>query len=167
MIEPIKSDTTFLKKRALALYVIIAIKLGKALLLLGVTLGIYSLLGDDLQAEFNRFVRWIKLDPESRFFAELGTRLSSITPVNLRWLASGTLLYSGLLFVESTGLALRAWWAVWLAIGETAFFIPIELFDLLREFSEVVAVILVVNVLIVVYLVRNRHRLFHHHHQHH
>jgi len=150
------------RQRAPALYAIIAIKLGKALLLLGVALGLYSLLGDDLQAEFHRFARWIRLDPEGRFFAALGNHLDRITPANLRWLASGTLLYSALLLAESAGLALRAGWAVWLAIGETAFFIPIELFELVRRFSEGMAGILVLNALIVLYLVRNRQRLFHH-----
>lgn len=155
------------RKGAAGLYTIIAIKLGKAALLLAVALGLYSLLGDDLQAEFNRFIRWIRLDPEGQFFAELGDKLGHVTPANLRWLASGTLLYSVLLLVESAGLIGRRWWAVWLAIGETAFFIPLEVFDLLRAPSEVIALILGVNLLIVLYLVRNRQRLFHHHKHHH
>ena len=154
------------RKPAAGLYTIIAIKLAKGLLLFGLAVGIYSLLGDDLRAGLGRFLRWVRLDPEREFFVTLGEKLEQITPSNIRWIASGTLLYSLLLFVESTGLMWRAWWAGWLAIGETAFFIPIEVYKLVQRPSRTVLVILVINVLIVLYLVRNRHRLFKHHHHH-
>ena len=150
------------RQGAAGLYTIIALKLGKGLLLFGIALGIYSLLGDDLRVEFERLLRWSNLDPEQRFFAELGARLQELTPSNLRWIASGTLLYALLLLVESIGLMFRVFWAAWLAIGETAFFIPIEIYDLVREFSLTVLVILLVNSVMVGYLVRNRNRLFHH-----
>jgi uncharacterized membrane protein (DUF2068 family) len=149
-------------KPAPGLYTIIAVKLLKSLLLFGVALGVYSLMGDDLGAEFERFLRWVKLDPEHKFFAALGDRFETITPSHLRWIASGTLLYALLLFVESAGLMFRASWAGWLAIGETAFFIPLEIHELVRRFSWIVSFLLLVNVAIVWYLVRNRRRLFHH-----
>lgn len=149
-------------KRAPGLYTIIAMKLGKSLLLFGITLGIYSLMGDDLRVELERFLRWVSLDPEHQFFADLGDRLQVLTPASIAWIASGTLLYGVLLLVESIGLMFRVFWAAWLAIGETAFFIPIEVYHLMRDFSAAVFVILVVNVAIVWYLVKNRSRLFHH-----
>ena len=138
-------------------------KLGKSLLLLGLSVGIYSLVDEDLGAEFERFLRFVKIDPEHAFFIHLGERLQSITPAKLSWAASGTLLYGLLLLVESVGLSLRAFWAAWLAIGETAFFIPIEIYDLLSGFSPTVLFVLIVNVAIVWYLLRNRNRLFEHH----
>jgi len=149
-------------KGAAGLYTIITLKLGKCLLLLGITLGIYSLVGEDLRAEFERFLIWVRLDPEHQFFAALGARIQAITPANIRWIASGTLLYALLLLVESVGMIFRLFWAAWLAIGETAFFIPVEVYDLMRDFSPAIFVILVVNSAIVWYLVKNRNRLFHH-----
>ena len=77
------------------------------------------------------------------------------------------------------GLALRAKWAIWLCIGESAFFIPIEIFELVRRRvpgAEIpkhqmlahpklgLSLVLIVNVIIVLYLYRNRNRLFRHHH---
>ena len=56
----------------------------------------------------------------------------------------------------------RVFWAAWLAIGETAFFVPIEVYDLMHDFSVAVFIILLVNMAIVWYLVKNRDRLFHH-----
>jgi uncharacterized membrane protein (DUF2068 family) len=150
-------------RRAAGLYTVIAIKAGKGLLLLAIGLGIFSLLDENLRAEFERFVRFIRQDPESELWTALGNRVQRITPQNIRWLASGTVLYAALLFVESLGLARRSSWAVWLAIGETAFFIPLEIFDLVREFRPAVLAVLVVNLLIVAYLARNRRRLFGHH----
>jgi uncharacterized membrane protein (DUF2068 family) len=78
------------------------------------------------------------------------------------------------------GLAFRAKWAIWLAIGESAFFIPIEIFELVRHHQSAVAgqlrpelfphpkiglaIVLALNVVIVWYLYTNRKRLFRHHH---
>ena len=151
------------KSRAAGLYTIIAVKLGKAILLLLLALGILSLIGDDLVARFDKLLRFVRLDPEREFFVELGHHIESITPAGLKQLASGTLLYAFLLLVESIGLMFRTVWAGWLAIGETAFFIPVEITKLIASFTWTVTLILVVNSLIVLYLVRNRRRLFHHH----
>ena len=150
------------RKKAAGLYTIIALKLGKSALLLGLAFGIYSLIESDLRFEMERFLRWVSVDPEHAFFVALGERLEEITPANIRFVASGTFLYGALLVVEGVGLLRRAFWAAWLAIGETAFFIPLEVYELMRHFSRGVLLILLVNVVIVWYLLRNRARLFHH-----
>ncbi len=153
-----------IRKRAPALYAIIALKLGKGLLLFCLGVGIYSLLDNDLQAEFNKLVRFVRLDPDQRLLLAIGERIQAITPSNLRWLASSTLLYSLLLFLEGGGLICRSGWAAWLAISETAFFIPLEIYKLVEKFSLTLLLVLLVNVAIVGYLVINRNRLFRHHH---
>ena len=51
-----------------------------------------------------------------------------------------------------------------LAIGESAFFIPIEVFELVHRPSWMVASILALNIFMVWYLFANRERLFRHHH---
>jgi uncharacterized membrane protein (DUF2068 family) len=63
--------------------------------------------------------------------------------------------------VEGVGLMFRISWAGWLAIGEAAFFIPIEVFELVKKFTPLVSVILIFNVFILWYLYQNRKRLFH------
>lgn len=150
------------KPRAAPLYAIIAFKLVKGLLLLSLALGVYTLVGDDLADRFERLVRWVRMDPERQFFSDLGARVAMITPANVRWVATGTLFYSLFSVVESIGLMMRARWASWLAIGESAFFIPIEVYKLVHMFSFVVLAILAVNVWIVIYLYRNSDRLFRH-----
>jgi len=170
------------KKRAPTLYFIVGIKLAKGLTLIFLALSIFSLVNKDLPEEFNRFLQWVHLDPERRFFQNVGDWLDTITPTNVRVVASGTMLYGLFLLVGGTGLGVRAKWAIWLAIGESAFFIPIEIFELLRrrlpedpDHPRVnlfphpkigLLIVLALNILIVWYLLKNRRRLFRHHQDH-
>ena len=157
------TKTRELKARAPTLYAIIAIKLGKGLLLLLLAAGVYSLHDDNLPQEFRQSLQFFHLDPEKAFFTELARKISQITPANLIWIARGTVLYSLFSLVEGTGLIFRVSWAGWLAIGESVFFIPIEIYELMHRYSLSVLVILMINVIIVWYLFQNRQRLFHHH----
>jgi uncharacterized membrane protein (DUF2068 family) len=167
------------KKRAPMLYFIVAIKLIKGGLLVLVALSVLSLANKDLPDLFNQFLRWVHLDPERSFFQGIGDWLDTITPANMRELASGTFLCGIYLIILGMGLAFRAKWAIWLAIGESAFFIPVEIFQLVRHrppgvmdhprpelFSHPklgMFLVLALNVIIVWYLYKNRQRLFRHH----
>jgi uncharacterized membrane protein (DUF2068 family) len=168
------------KKRAPTLYFIVAIKLTKGIVLLLVALSVFKLANKDLSDVFDQFLRWVHLDPEHHFFQNIGDWLDTVTPANMREVALGTLLYGLFLLVGGTGLAFRAKWAIWLAIGESAFFIPIEIYELVRrrlpstsdqphpEFFHHpkigLLIVLALNILIVWYLLQNRNRLFRHHH---
>jgi len=151
------------KPRAPTLYFIIVVKLIKGLLLLLVALGVYTLAGKDLHAQFDSFLGLMSFDPEKKFFSTIDTWLGSVTPNNVRWVATGTLLYSLFSLVEGVGLIFRVSWAGWMAIGESAFFVPIEIYELMHRFSISVLVILMLNVMIVWYIYQNRMRLFAHH----
>lgn len=151
------------KKRAPTLWVIIAIKLIKGLLLLLLGLGVYSLSDNNLPVEFRNLLVFFHLDPEKKFFVELAQRLAQITPNSVLVVAAGTIFYSIFSLVEGVGLVFRVSWAGWMAIGESIFFIPIEIYDLVHKFRWKVIVILAVNILIVWYLFQNRRRLFKHH----
>ena len=151
------------KNRAVGLYAIIAFKFLKGLLLLSLAFGTYSLVGDDLPEQLDRLLRVVRIDPERQFFEDLAGQLALVTPATVGWIATGTLLYSLFSLVEAIGLMSRASWAGWMAIGESAFFVPIEIHHLMRRFTPLLCAVLLVNVFIVLYLYRNRHRLFHHH----
>jgi uncharacterized membrane protein (DUF2068 family) len=151
------------KKRAPTLYAIIAMKLLKASLFIGFAIAAYTLSDNDLPYEYRRLLHFFGFKPEWRFFADLATQLGKLTEANVLWTAAGTLVYSLFSLVEGLGLMFRVSWAGWMAIGESAFFIPIEVYELVHHrFSLTVLVILVVNVIIVWYLLRNRERLFTH-----
>jgi uncharacterized membrane protein (DUF2068 family) len=162
-----------IKKRAPTLYVIIAIKLLKGLLFVTLAIMAYALSDNDLPAEYRHFLQHLRLNPERKFWADLAVQVGQLTETKVLWAAAGTLVYSLFSLVEGVGLMFRISWAGWLAIGESAFFIPIEVYELVRRTNPdhsrtghpiTVLVILVINIVIVWYLFQNRHRLFRHHH---
>jgi uncharacterized membrane protein (DUF2068 family) len=175
------TKTTAAPNRAPTLYFIAIAKLAKGAVLLLLALGIYSLAGKDLQEDFDRFLEWVRVDPEHSFFRNISDSLSTITPGNIRATALAFFLYGIFLLVGGTGLALRAKWAIWLTIGESGFFIPIEVFELTRQHHHELpdepspaphlfphpkvgmAIVLALNIIIVWYLLKNRQRLFKHH----
>jgi len=176
-VQSVKTEAPPTKtKRAPTLYFIIVVKLIKGVLALLLAFGVFKLAGKDLGDIFDRTLRTIHLDPENRFLSEIGDKLDQVTPSNVRWVATGTFLYSLFALVEGIGLMFRVPWAGWLTIGESAFFIPIEIYELIHRrkvvngevvhhgFSWTMFAILALNVLIVWYLYQNRARLFRHRH---
>jgi len=152
------------QQRALTLYAIITIKLAKAALFLALALGFYALSDNDLNWEYNYLLHAAHIDGSRKFFIDLAAKIAQIKETDVLWVAAGTLLYGLMSLVEGVGLFLRFTWAGWLAILESALLIPVEVIELGRSFSVTLLAILVLNVIIVAYLVRNRHRLFRHHH---
>ncbi len=166
-------DTEQIKKRAPTLYAIITIKLLKGLLFVALALMAYTLSDNDLPAEYRNFLHHLRVNPERKFWADLARQLGSLTEAKVLWAAAGTLVYSLFSLVEGVGLMFRISWAGWMAIGESAFFIPIEIYELVNGTVRdpgraghpvVITVVLGLNILIVWYLFQNRHRLFRHHH---
>ena len=157
-------DPQIVKKRAPTLYAIIAMKLLKGLLFVVLALVAYTLSDNDLPYEYHRLLHFLRLNPESKFFSDLAVRVGQLTEVKVLHVAVGTLLYSLFALVEGVGLMYRVSWAGWLAIGDSAFFIPIEVYELAHRYTKLVLIILIINVIIVCYLLKNRRRLFRHHH---
>ncbi len=124
----------------------------------------YTLSDNNLPAEYQGLLRILRLNPESRIWAHLAAQVSQLTETKVLVAAAGLLGYSLFSFVEAVGLCFRVSWAGWMAIGESAFFIPIEINRLCRNASLVVFVVLGLNILIVWYLFQNRRRLFRRHH---
>jgi len=167
------AEPELVKKRAPTLYAIIALKLLKGLLFVTLAIMAYTLSDNDLPAEYRNLLQNLRLNPERSFWADLAVQIGQLTEAKVLWAAAGTLVYSLFSLVEGVGLMFRVSWAGWLAIGESAFFIPIEIYDLVQQagpdrsrpgHTVTVLIILVLNIFIVWYLLQNRHRLFRHHH---
>ena len=154
-------------KRAPTLYAIIVFKLAKGLLFAGLALALYMLSDNDLPADYQnaleRLNHYTHVNPEKRFWVELQDKVDTLTEAGMVHAAIGTLVYSLFALVEGVGLMFRISWAGWLSIGEAAFFVPIEVFELVHRFRLVVFGIMLCNIFIVWYLYQNRERLFHHH----
>ncbi len=151
------------RPRAPTLYGIALFKMGKGLIFTLLALGVYTLSDNNLPEEFRGLLQWFHLDPERKFFVRLATQLAHISESRMLMVATGTFIYSLLAWIEGLGLLLRLQWACWLTIAEGAFFIPIEIYELNHVFTVGLTVILILNIIIVWYLFRNRHRIFRHH----
>jgi uncharacterized membrane protein (DUF2068 family) len=109
-----------------------------------------------LEVQFN-------LQTGQRFFQrvlEAGLeRLGAVRPATAVLLGIGALVYAAIELTESIGLARRRRWAEYLTVLATAFFIPFELFEVLRHLTVLRVGALLLNVAIVVYLTWKK-RLF-------
>ena len=161
-----ETDTELRKKPAPTYYGIIVFKLVKGLLFLSLAWIMWALSDNDLPAEVKNLMHLLRVHPANKFFMHLAEQVGHLTEVNVLWAAAGTLVYSLISLTEGTGMIFRVSWAGWLAIGDSAFFIPIEIYELGRpgKFSLWLLGVLCANIIIVWYLFTNRHRLFRHHH---
>ncbi|MGA2176319.1 MAG: DUF2127 domain-containing protein [Verrucomicrobiota bacterium] len=163
-------------KRAPTLYAIIFFKLVKGILFLIFGIVLYLKASHNLSQEWadllktdfvERLFQILRIHPENKFLQHIADQIADLTESKIKVTAVFTVLFSLFPFVEGAGLIFRASWAGWLAIGESAFFVPIEIYELARQFSVGLLLITLVNILIVWYLYANRERLFRHHHHHH
>ena len=163
-------------KRAPTLYFIVGVKLLKGVGALLLAVGAFRLEDNNLPEDFRKLLEFLHIDPEKKFFLEIADRVGEITADNLKWVSKVSIVYGLFMLLQAVGLACRVSWAVWLVILESAFFIPIEVFELVRhhvpnpEHPHLlahpkigVAVVLLVNVAIVWYLYQNRNRIIRHH----
>jgi uncharacterized membrane protein (DUF2068 family) len=164
-------------KRAPTLYFIVGVKFLKGLGALLLAFGAFRLEDNNLPEDFRKLLEFLHIDPEKKFFLEIADRIGEITADNLKWVSKLSIIYGFFMLVQAVGLACRVSWAVWLVILESAFFIPIEVFELVRRHGPNpdhphllahpkigIAVVLMVNVAIVWYLFQNRDRIIRHHH---
>jgi uncharacterized membrane protein (DUF2068 family) len=180
-VEPTNMPMTEEKpKKAPTLYFIVGIKALKGIAALLLAWVSYSLSDNNLPDEFRKLLDFFHIDPEKKFFMDIADRLKDVTTANMNWLAVISVVYGLFMLLQAVGLAFRVSWAVWLVIAESAFFIPIEVFELVRrhvpnpenhphvfEHPKIgIAIILLINIAIVWYLFENRERLIRHHHHH-
>jgi len=160
-------------KRAPTLYAIIFFKLVKGVLFLFFAVILYFQAAHDLPQEYADLLQkpifhHLRIHPENKFFQHIAEQIADLTEQRVRVAAIGTAVWSLFPLIEGIGLLFRAPWAGWLAIGESAFFVPIEIYEMARQTSHETQIymllITIVNIFIVWYLYANRQRLFHHHH---
>jgi uncharacterized membrane protein (DUF2068 family) len=142
------------------LLLIAAFKLFKGIFLLAVGLGARHLLSQDLSADVEHWLDLLRIDPHNHYIHLLLEKIGKIDAHKLRQLRAGTFFYATLFLIEGTGLALRQRWAEYVTIISTSSLIPIEVYELLKQYSAAKVAFLLINVVVVVYLVfelrRNR-----------
>lgn len=147
-------------KHDTGVFLIVLFKGLLGVLYVGLAIGVFSFMNQDLGELAYRLVDTFNLDPDNRFIDAALTLIPSITPQLLKQIAIGTFLYGSLELVQAIGLWYRQIWAEWLVIGATILLIPFEVHEIVRHATPIKFGVLVLNVVIVFYLyLRHRRQL--------
>ncbi len=157
-----------LKRRAPTLYAIIIFKIIKGILFIFLGLVLYFQAARNLPQEYADLIKKpifeeLRIHPENKLVQHIADQLADLTQTKIKFTAIGTMVWALFPLIEGLGMLFRAGWAGWLAIGESAFFVPIECYDLARRFHWFLLGITIGNIIIVWYLYANRNALFRHH----
>ena len=135
------------------IWLIVAFKFFKGLLLLAAGIGALSLLHENAAAQVTAWLEKIGVDPGNHYIHGLIRRLWNVDDAKLEAISAGTFFYAGLMLTEGVGLALHKKWAEYFTIIATSSFLPLELYELIHHFSYAKILVIVVNLAVVAYLV--------------
>lgn len=124
----------------------------KGLIALIVGLNIHRLAHGDIQNYVESFSRHLHLNPASEYIGVIFNELNKFTYSNLSLIAIGSLIYTGVRFIEAIGLWNEFKWVEWFALISGAIYIPFELYELFTSFGALSIFLLTINVMIVLYL---------------
>jgi uncharacterized membrane protein (DUF2068 family) len=145
-------------KKHRGLMAIAALKFVNGFGLLALGFGALHFLHSDLAKEVAHWMELLRADPHNKYLIWLVQKLSNVDEHRLRQLSVGTFFYSALFLSEGTGLALAKRWAEYLTIVTTASLMPLELYEIYVLPTWPRVVVLLVNIVVVVYLVRELQR---------
>jgi uncharacterized membrane protein (DUF2068 family) len=128
-------------------------KLTKAALSVALGVGALKLLHHDIARVILHIADTLRIDPESHLIGLLMIKADLINPRDLRHFSMITFAYAVVCLVEGTGLMLEKRWAEYFTVTLTSLALPLECYELYKEFTPLRVVLLMVNVLVVVYLV--------------
>jgi uncharacterized membrane protein (DUF2068 family) len=128
-------------------------KFAKALLSIALGVGALKLLHHDVTRVILHIADTLRIDPESHLIGILMIKADVINPRDLRHFSMITFAYAVVCLVEGTGLVLEKRWAEYFTVTLTSLALPLECFELYKEFTPLRVALLVVNLLVVVYLV--------------
>jgi uncharacterized membrane protein (DUF2068 family) len=138
--------------RPLGLFLIGLFKLAKGLLALSLGIGVLKLINKDVDGLFLELISRLHIDAEHRFIQNILARLSLIDNHTLETIATVGFAFASLLLLEGFGLLFQKLWAEYLTVAETAIFIPLEIYEIIRHATITRFSILAINVSIVIYL---------------
>jgi uncharacterized membrane protein (DUF2068 family) len=127
-------------------------KLIKGVLLVAAGIGALRLLHKDVADVVEHWINVLRLDPDNRFIHALMAKVWSVDDRTLEEISAGTFCYAALFLTEGTGLLLGKRWARYFTIIVTGSFLPLEVYELMRQASVAKTVVILLNVAIIGYL---------------
>lgn len=125
----------------------------KAALLIAISVGVFKAVHKDLGEIAERWVEALRLDPGNRFVDAALSRISNLSPAQIKKLGLGGLVYAGLFLTEGIGLWLLKPWGEWVTVIITGSLVPVEVYEIYRHLSGLKVAVLVINVATVAYLI--------------
>ena len=128
-------------------------KLTKALLSIALGVGALKLLHHDIASVVLHLAEVLRIDPESHLIGLLMIKADLIGATQLRHFSMLTFAYAAVCVVEGTGLMLEKRWAEYFTVSLTALALPLEIFELYKEFTPLRTGLLLVNLVVLAYLI--------------
>jgi uncharacterized membrane protein (DUF2068 family) len=129
-------------------------KVIKGILLLLVGLGLLRLVHADIATLFSRLLETLHLNTDSQILHALVLKVDALQPRSIMTMSLVTLAYAGLLLIEGLGLWFERSWAAYLTVISTSLFLPFELYEVIERFAAARVGVLLLNLVIVIYLIR-------------
>ena len=130
-----------------------AVKLFKGIVLIAFAIGVFKLLHQDLADLLTRWADLLNLDPRNQALQKALEKIAGLDLRKLSLIGVATFAYAGVFVTEGIGLILKQRWAEYLTVIVTASFLPLEIYELSKEFHVTRLIILLLNAAIVVYLI--------------
>ncbi len=146
------------KTHSRGLMLIAAFKLLKGAALLALGIGALRLLHKDDAMVVDSWINAFRADPHNRYLHWLLAKLPMVDDRRLKELSAGTFIYSAIFLTEGTGLAFQKRWAEYFTSITTASFLPLEVYEIFRHATIAKEVALAINIVVLVYLVRELRR---------
>ncbi|PYI47596.1 MAG: DUF2127 domain-containing protein [Verrucomicrobia bacterium] len=135
------------------LLAIAVFKFIKGAVLLALVFGVLSFVHKNVASEVEHWLDQLRIDSDNQFIGTLLSKLQLVHTKELRQLSALGAAYAALFLTEGTGLLFRKRWAEWLTIVATSSLMPIELYELVKQFTAVRLLALLVNAAVVLYLI--------------
>ena len=140
------------------LAVMAVFKVVKGLLLLLVGLGLLKLMHAEISTLFSLLIEALHLNADSRFIHALVLKVDALQPNSVLLAGLISLGYAGMLLVEGIGLWMELTWAAYLTVVSTGLLLPFEIYEVVEQVSMLRIGVLLLNLVIVVYLIRQLRR---------
>ena len=136
-----------------ALLVIAVFKFIKGATLLALAFGALSLLHKDVALEVEHWLDQLRIDRDNEFIGALLSKLQLVHTKELKEISALGAGYAALFLTEGIGLLFRKRWAEWLTIVATSSLMPLEVYELIKEFTAIRLLVVLVNAAVVLFLI--------------
>ena len=142
------------KSHHTGIVLIAGFKLLKGLLLLIVGLGLLKLVHAEVATLLSKLLEELHLNTHSRVLHALVLKVDVLQPQTILVMSLVSMAYAVMLLVEGVGLWFERAWAGYLTVISTSLFLPFELYEVMKHVTALRVIVLLLNIAIVVYLIR-------------